>query len=246
MTSSTARRGGRRRILTGVVVTLATFLLLAAPALAAPHSTKLTAHANSTLLNYGGGTLISAVLMDTVDMVAVGGQWVRVEQATSASGPWSLLYIVTTSSGTYATGTYSGPVIPAQNTWYRFVFQGTAAYAASTSNVLAIRVKPLLGKPSCRAKIRHRKKFTVKGSLKPHFTAGAKTVKIRVFRLNSHKKWRVYKNYSARNYDYKGYTQYRLRLKIVKKGTYRFKARTNATAAWAAVASGYSRRLTVN
>ena len=51
--------------------------------------------------------------------------------------------------------------------------------------------------------------------------------------------------YSVRNYDYNGYTQYRLRLKIVKKGTYRFKARTTATAAWAAVGSGYSRTLTV-
>lgn len=241
-------RSTSRRVRLGILFLLVAVVaagVAALPASAAPHATKLTATANSTLLKYGGGTVISAVLMDTTGGVAVGGQWVRVEQATSASGPWTLLYIVTTSSGDYATGTYSGPVMPVQNTWYRFVFEGTADFTASTSNVLAIRVKPVLGKPSCPAKVKHGKKFTVKGTLKPHFMAGVKTVKIRVFKLNSHKKWVVYKNYKATNRDYKSFTKYVLRLKIAKKGQYRFRARTVATASFAAAVSGYSRTLRV-
>jgi hypothetical protein len=240
----------KRSYLTRLAVTAAAVLIvvgvLAVPALAAPHGTHLDAHANNTLLTYGGGTIISAVLMDTTDVVALGGQWVRVEQATSAAGPWELLYLVTTDSGAYYTGTYSAAVLPAQNTWYRFVFEATSAYATSTSNTLAIQVKPLLGKPGCPSSIKHGKTFTVRGTLKPAFAAGAKTVKVKAYKLNSHKRWVFYQTFTAKNFDFKGYTQYRATVKLTKTGRYRFRAQTAKTAHWAAAKSSYSRTLTVN
>jgi hypothetical protein len=240
---------GKRSHLTRLAVTVAAVLIvgavLAVPAMAAPHGTHLDPHANKTLLTYGGGTIISAVLTDTTDMVALGGQWVRVEQATSAAGPWTLLYLVTTDSGTYSTGTYSAAVLPMQNTWYRFVFEATSAYAGTTSDTLAIRVKPLLGKPGCSARVKHGKRFTVKGTLKPAFAAGARTVKVKAYKLNSHKKWVFLKTYSAKNFDFKGYTQYKASVKFTKKGKYRFRAQTAKTAQWAAAKSSYSRTLTV-
>jgi hypothetical protein len=240
-------RGGHHgmRPLAVAVVMIAVVLLAAAPALAAPRATSLTPTAGAGVLTFGGGTTISATLWDTSADVAVGGQDLRVEQSTSgATGPWSLLYVITSPDGPYATGVYSGPVVPVQNTWYRFVFNGTLEFAPITSDTLTITVKPWLGKPTCPSSVKHGKSFTVKGSLKPRFPAGAKTVTVKAYRYKGNK-WVFYKDYSAKNYDYKGYTQYKVNIKLSTKGTYRFKGTTKATAEWAAGASANSGKLKV-
>jgi hypothetical protein len=250
MKSAQGKRSHVTRLAVIAAVVLVAVAVLAAPALAAPDATDFSqAYANTGVVNYGGGTLISAVLMDTTQGMALGGLFVDVEQSTTgATGPWDSLYVLTTGAGQpYDTGTYTGPVVPMQNTWYHFVWVGSAAYAAANSDAhpVEVRVKPLLGKPSCPAKIRHGKKFTSKGTLNPMFTSGTKTVTIKVYK-KSHKKWvAMKKTYLATNGKYQGFTPYSVRIKLTKKGQYRLRARTTAGAEWAAAVSGYSRTLKV-
>ena len=63
-------------------------------------------------------------------------------------------------------------------------FEGTAEWGAAVSNFVLVKVKPLVGKPSCPSSIKAKKKFTVSGTLKPRFTAGAKTVQIKAYLKN--------------------------------------------------------------
>jgi hypothetical protein len=248
MKNAQGKRSHLARMAVTVAVVLVAVAVLAGPALAAADHTEFTTtYANNAVVNYGGGTLISTVLMDTTQGMALGGLFVDVEQSTvGASGPWDALYIVTTGTGAYDSGTYTGPVVPMQNTWYHFVWAGSPAYATSTSEVLAVQVKPLLGKPSCPAKVKHGKKFTVKGTLNPMFQAGTQTVTIKAFKMKKNHKWgALKKTYMATNGQYMGYTPYSVKIKFSKKGKYRFQALTATTATWAAVSTGYSRTLTV-
>ena len=66
------------------------------------------------------------MLTDTVNALPAGGQDVRVEQATSSGGPWSLADTVTNDG---SSGEYSLDVAPTTGTtYYRFVFEATGAY----------------------------------------------------------------------------------------------------------------------
>ena len=84
----------------------------------------------------------------------------------------------------------------------------------------------------------------VKGTLKPHFRAGAHNVTVKVFRLYGHT-WKFYMAKKATNHDYRGYTQYTVRMQINKAGQYRFRAYTASTAAFYRGFSRNSRILTV-
>ena len=116
---------------------------------------------------------------------------------------------------------------PTQLTYYRFIFLAAGGYDAAPSNVLVIQVRPALGVPTVPKSAKVNKNFTVYGSLKPHFPAGAKTVKLRAYRYNGHS-WVSYKTYKATNFNNGSYTKYKLSVKIAKKGKYRFKASTAA------------------
>jgi len=221
--------------------------VLAAPALAAPAATtSITASAGATTLTYGAGTMLSATLWDTDGDAALGGLILKVEQATaSETGPWTTLYWLTAPSGPYATGVYTGPVIPAQTTWYRFVFEGTPEYVATTSTALRIGVKPMLGRPYSAFQVKRGKRFTVRGLLKPQFPAGDRTVTLTAYRWVN-RTWVKYKSYRATNFDAKANTQYKRTLAISKKGSYRFKASTKAMPpAWVATTTGFSRTVKV-
>lgn len=220
-------------------------LALAAPALAAPAPTTLEPTSPALLtFNYGGGTMVSARLMS--GGLAIGGQLVRIEQSTTGTSPWALLYIVTAGSAPYyADDTYSGAVLPRQTMYYRFAFEGNETYGPSTSSVLTVRIKPIVGKPVCPQKVRRGKRFTVSGTLNPAFAAGSKTVTIRAYRLRG-SKWVSYKGYAATNSNLaSGLSKYSARIKITKAGKYRFKATTATTASFAAAYSVYSRTLTI-
>jgi hypothetical protein len=132
-----------RRSGAGLAAVIATavlrVLLVAAPAMAAPSATSLVASPDLSTVALGDSQTISATLTDTGSTLPVGGETLRVEQAASNSGPWSLTDLVTTDVTT-GVGTYD--VLPTATTYYRFVFQGTGAHAAATSNVLTVRVSP--------------------------------------------------------------------------------------------------------
>lgn len=231
----------------GLFALLAVGLLLiisAAPALATPHETSLAARADQSRISWGASVLVSAVLMDTDATIALGGQSVSLESSADGKSDWAQLAMLTTDEGTYALGQYQTMVRPQKTTYYRFVYAGTPTYSGSTSNVIRIAVKPLLGRPSVPKSTRVGRRFNVTGTLKPAFRAGAKTVTVRVYRYAS-KKWRIYRVCSARNVDYRGFTKYSLRLRLTQKGRYRCKARIGASSSYAVVTSTMSRTIRV-
>ena len=106
-------------------------------------------------------------------------------------------------------------------------------------------VKPTLGTPACPRAVKHGNRFTVSGTLAPHFLAGSRTVTVKAYRYVS-RKWTLFKSYSAVNADAGSASKYvTARLKLSQTGTYRFRAFTAATMRWAAATSGISRTLTV-
>ena len=130
------RSGARLAVVIAAAVLL--MLLLAAPAMAAPFTTSLVASPSQSTVGAGDSLTISATLTDTFNTLPVSGEVMRVEQATSDTGPWTLLDYADTGG---AAGTYSLDVYPAGTTsYYRFVYDGTASYAAVTSNTISVDV----------------------------------------------------------------------------------------------------------
>ncbi len=150
------------------------------------------------------------------------------------------MYKVTAPTGPYATGTYSIAVMPMQTMYYRFQWTGDADYLPSDSDVIPVRVKPSLGKPSCPSSAKKNKKFTVKGSVKPG-QGVSPAVKIKSYRKKSNGAWVGYKTYRSKVSG----TQYKASIKINRTGKFKFKASTADSAAFAAALSSYSRVLTV-
>ena len=87
------RSGARLAVVIAAAVLL--MLLLAAPAMAAPFATSLVASPSHSTVGAGDSLTISAVLTDTVNTLPVSGEVVRVEQASSDAGPWTLLNYAT-------------------------------------------------------------------------------------------------------------------------------------------------------
>ncbi len=136
------RAGAKLAVVMAAAVLLT--LLLASPALAAPFATSLMASPSQSTLNVGDSLTISAVLTDTENSLPVGGQLLRLEEATSSQGPWSSANFVSNDG---ENGDYSLEVYPAQATYYRFVFEGTDTYGGSTSNVVTVNISSPPGPP---------------------------------------------------------------------------------------------------
>lgn len=80
-----------------------------------------------------------------------------------------------------------------------------------------------LGTPVAARTWKRFSRHTVYGGLSPKHTSGAKSVKLVVYRRNSHGHYVLYKSIVAPNYTYRGSTRYRAKLSL-KAGSYRFKA----------------------
>ena len=133
------------------------------------------------------------------------------------------------------------PVSMTDTSTYRFA-SVTADHTISVT--FAVKPKPTVGVPIRPRSVRRGKLFTVYGTLKPHFPVGAKTVRVKAYRYASGR-WTFQKTYTAVNGDFSTYTRYSASVRIWRKGKYRFKAFTLATADWASAKSGFSRTLTV-
>jgi len=242
MRSKLARHVNRLEVLLLLAALTLTAGMLAVPGLAsaAPNTTTLTASALNSTIAWGGSTIVTGTLMDTTSHTALGGQKVDVQWSLTASPlSWVTLATVTTDTNQFYTGQYAVVAYPTQLTYYRFNFLGTAGYAASSSNVLLIHVKPSLTVPKVPSSAKVNKKFTVSGTLKPRFPAGQKTVTLAASRYDGHK-WVSYKNYSATNANNGSYTKYSASIKISKTGKYRFKASTAATSMYSATSTDNS------
>ncbi len=124
------RSGARLAVVIAAAVLL--MLLLAAPAMAAPFTTSLVASPSHSTVGAGDSLTISAVLTDTTNTLPVSGEVVRVEQATSDTGPWTLLDYADTGG---AAGTYSLDVYPAGHDVLPLRLRRHGHYAAATSNI---------------------------------------------------------------------------------------------------------------
>jgi hypothetical protein len=231
-----------------LAVCVATAALLAAPGLAgaAPSPTGLTVKAQRYTITWGTNTILTGTLMDLDTITALGGLWVRVEfSPTGAPASWTLLSNVTTETDAqYSTGQYTQVVQPRKLTYYRYVFLGTAAYAPEVSNTVIVKVRPFVGRPIVPKTVKAGKYFTVRGSLKPRFPAGAKTVKVKAYRKKGGT-WVVAKRLRATNVDTATYSKYQARTSFTKKGKYRFRAFTLLMDGWAPGTSRFSGVLVV-
>jgi gamma-glutamylcyclotransferase (GGCT)/AIG2-like uncharacterized protein YtfP len=105
-------------------------------------------------------------------------------------------------------------------------------------------VRPLLGVPKVPSSVRSRRSFTVYGTLRPHFSAGERTVKVKVYRYKN-RHWVFVKQVSTTNTDSGSNTRYAVKVKLTTRGKYRFRAFTVATAMWAGDITRLSTVLTV-
>ena len=201
-----------------------------------------------TVVTYGGSTLLGGGLYDAATGTGLGGRTVMLERATSANGPWS-----PSPGGTFITSTdadslgrFTTTVSPEGRTWYRLRYVAVFPfdYGSATGGNSKLDVRPALGRPAVPSSIRARRYFTVSGSLKPHFEAGQKTVKVKVYRYRNGR-YVLVKTLAATNVDADaGATKYRLRTRLTGKGKYRFRA-TAAPSGWATTTTSYSRTLVV-
>ena len=237
------RRGRLLLVVTAALVLAAA--VAAAPAAAAPTPTVLIVTPQSPSVTWGAKAVLSGVLQTTVDPIQpVDQQQVRVEYSATSGDPWLPAGTVTNTAAPYTSGAYIYSWTAERNYYWRFVYDGTAEWAPQTSVFVLVKVKAAVGKPACPRSVKAGKKFTVSGSLKPRFPKGAKTVTVKAQRYTNGK-WRPYKSYRATNAVSGEYTKYLVRLKITKKGKYRFYGTTVATSTLAAGKSAYSRTLKV-
>lgn len=240
-------RGRSGKALLLLLAVLVVGLVLSAAAFAAPKSTTLTVTAQSTSVNWSSTAILNGILQTTDNPpLPVDQQQVLVQYATSADAlVWTTAATVTNSAAPYSSGEYTYSWKAARNYYWRMKYDGGAQWGPATGNVVYVKVKPVIGKPSCPSSIKHGKKFTVSGSLKPKYAAGSKTVTVKV-QIYSNKKWKAYKSFKATNANSGTYSKYSVKISISKKGKYRFYGTTADTSTLAAGKSAYSRTLKVN
>ncbi len=95
--------------------------------------------------------------------------------------------------------------------------------ARKTVRFVVTKTKVSLGTPVAPKTMKRSKSYTVYGSLKPEHAAGSKPVRIYKYKQVG-KKW-VKKGYvTAKAYDYKGNTRYKVKMKLTSKGKWRLRA----------------------
>ena len=237
--------GLRRLLLVLALAVLVAVAVAAAPAAAAPASTTLTVTAQSTSVDWGSTAVLNGILQTTdAPTLPVDQQQVLVQYAAYPIGPWTTADTVTNQAAPYTSGEYTYPWTAARNYYWRMDFLGTTEWAAAVGNYEYVKVRPVLGKPSRPSSIKHGKKFTVSGSLKPKYPAGSKNVQVKAQKYSGGK-WKAYKTYTATTADSGSYSKYSVKLSISNKGKYRFYATTANTSTLAAGKSAYSRSMKI-
>ena len=246
MTHHPVKRAARGRvILLVLLVVLVAAAVAAAPAVAAT-STTLSVKAQTPTVPWNSQAILNGILQTaTAPPLSVDQQEIWVQYSTSSTGPWTEIPdFVTNAFAPYSSGEYTYDWTATRNHYWQMVFKGTAEWGPKTSNVVYVKVVPVIGKPTCPSAIRHGKKFTVSGSLKPRYPSGSRNVKIKAQRYSSGK-WKAYKTYTATTTNSGSYSKYSLKFSISKTGKFRFYATTANTTTLAAGKSAYSRSMSV-
>jgi hypothetical protein len=244
--SRAGRSAATRVLLLSIVALMAVAAVAAAPAAAAPTPTTLTVTAQSTSVNWGAKAVLNGVLQTTeAPARPVDGQQVLVQYATSPTAIlWTTAATVTNNAAPYTSGAYTYSWTASRNYYWRMRFAGTSEWGSADGAFVYIKVKPVIGKPSCPASVKHGKKFTVSGSLKPKYPSGSKNVTVKAERYSGGK-WKAYKSYKATTANSGSYSKYSVKISISKKGKYHFYATTADTSTLSAGKSGYSRSMKV-
>ena len=100
-----------------------------------------------------------------------------------------------------------------------------------------VKSKPSLGAPVTPKTMRRVKYYTVYGALYPRHTSGTKPVRIYKYRKVSGR-WKPYGYVTAKAYDYKGYTRYKVNMRLTKAGSWRVRAYAPADSGHLATWSG--------
>ena len=82
------------------------------------------------------------------------------------------------------------------------------------------------------------------GRLRPSFPAGAKTVTVKVARFTG-TRWVSYRTYQAVNASSDSGTRYSVKVRIPRRGRFRFKATSSATSLYAEASTSYSRAVLI-
>jgi len=167
---------------------------------------------------YRASTPITGSLA-TVRGVPLAGKPVVVEAQPYGSSTWQRVAVV----GTAADGSFSAPVVPTRRTVYRVRFEGAVGYLPVTSESRTVTPRAYLTRPSAARVLRAGQAFTSVGYLKPRHAAGATTVKIDCYRLESGA-WKLKKRVWAKNSNYSSYTRYSKRLSLPSKGQWKLVA----------------------
>ena len=208
-----------------------------------PHATSFVPASLVSTIPWSGSIVLRATLTDTGTSTALDGQVVQVEWSLDQT-VWAPVDAAPTASRRGVAGEYEVTAAPQTRTYYRFSFAGDGAYASAVSRTILVSVRPVLSRPQPPTSAKAGRMFTVWGTLKPLFPPGAKTVTIKVTRFTG-AKWVSYRTYKAMNADNGSSTRYSLRLKIPRRGKFRFKASTAATAQYATASTSYSRTMQI-
>ncbi len=151
--------------------------------------------------------------------------WVRLGMASAGPTPGSYVFVVR----------------PTAQTFYRFAFSGSGLNAASDGSVAVLARLQLLGAPVSPSQVRAGKAFAVSGHVKPHLANGKKMIRVAGYQ-RSHGRWLLKRTWMAVNRAYKGYTKYRVSLKLPTRGAWRLQAQylsKGTLAPFLAASSGY-------
>ncbi|HET6351613.1 MAG TPA: hypothetical protein VFG89_05740 [Coriobacteriia bacterium] len=163
-------------------------------------------------------TLAGSLKANSADGNAIPGATVVLQKF--AGSAWA--DVASAVSG--ADGAVLFTVKPGVKTTYRLSYAGTPkAYDTITSAPVLIAPHPKVGTPVAPKSVKKSRYFSVYGSLKPKHSKGTKPVRIYKFKKVG-TKW-VSKGYvKAKAYNYKGYTRYKVRMRLTSKGSWRLQA----------------------
>ena len=193
----------------------------------------LTASGSGTIA-YGASKTVTGTLVDEASAPLSG----RTLTLQSAASKTAATWVDVTTATTDTNGAHAFSVSPTQTTYYRVRFAGDTDYADAVSSVVSVAVQVYLSTPTRSSTVHVNKSTTFAGYLKPHHTAGAKSVQLQFYRHVSGK-WVHVKTVKATNADHSTYTRYAASTPLGSKGSWRVRAYYPADAKNAATYSGW-------
>lgn len=182
-------------------------------------SPDLALAAAPTLLSYNGETTLT-VEMSTNDGEIDGRDDVTVWHRAATGVAWSKVATATWDAGD---GRYEAECACPENEVFQARFAGDATYDAATSNDVAVRVYPYLGRPwSSPSTPTHRRTAYIYGYLEPLHTG---RTKLQIYRLVG-SRYKLWANKYATNYAYgtPAFTRYKYTWKPPYAGKWRVRA----------------------